>query len=84
VSTLKLRLLGLAFILMSFVALDALTAQGNSANGCPRRSSNEPCIQVIAYGQNPGNGRCCVFPTPCAVPPGWEVFFTAEECAAAE
>ena len=83
VSTLKLRFLGLAFVLMSFVALDALKAQGNSANGCPQRPSRGICIQVIAYGQNPGNGRCCQFPTPCAVPPGWEVFFSLEACEAA-
>lgn len=83
VSTLKLRFLGLAFVLMSFVALDALRAQGNSANGCPQRTSNEICIQVIAYGQNPGNGRCCQFANPCSVPPGWDVFFTLEDCEAA-
>lgn len=84
-STLKLRLLGFTFILMSFVALDALRAQGNSENGCPQRSSNEVCIQVIVFAQNPGNGRCCQFANPCSVPPGWgDVFFTAEECEAAE
>lgn len=83
VSTLKLRFLGIAFVLMSFVALDALRAQGNSANGCPQRTSNEICIQVIAYARNPGNGRCCQFANPCSVPPGWgPVFFTQEQCEA--
>jgi hypothetical protein len=83
VSTLKLRFLGLAFVLMSFVALDALKAQGNSANGCPRTTSNEICIQVIAYARNPGNGRCCQFANPCSVPPGWgPAFFTLEQCEA--
>ena len=83
-STSRLRLLGLTFILVSFVALDGLKAQGNSENGCPRSRSNEPCIQVIVFAQNPGNGRCCQFPNPCSVPPGWgDVFFSAEECEAA-
>ena len=81
-STSRLRLLGLAFLLLSFFALDSVKAQGNSENGCPQSTSNEICIQVIAYGRNPGNGRCCVFPNPCSVPPGWEVFFTAEACEA--
>lgn len=83
VSTLKLRFLGIAFVLMSFFALDALRAQGNSANGCPQRTSNEICIQVIAYARNPGNGRCCQFANPCSVPPGWgPAFFTLEQCEA--
>lgn len=81
--SLKLRLLALALILMSFAGLGPARAQGNSENACPRRQSNEICIQVIAYGRNPGNGRCCVFPNPCSVPPGWEVFFTQEACEAA-
>lgn len=83
--TLKLRLLGFALILMSFISLDTTTAraQGNSESACPQRPSQGICIQVIAYGKNPGNGRCCVFSTPCAVPPGWDVFFTLEECEAA-
>lgn len=84
-STFKLRIVGIAFILLCLVGLQNLGAQGNSANACPQRvgNPNEICIQVIAFGRNPGNGRCCVFPTPCAVPPGWEVFFTLEECEAA-
>ena len=81
-STLRLRLLGLAFLLLSLFAIDSVRAQGNSENGCPQSTSNEICIQVIAYGKNPGNGRCCVFPNPCSVPGGWEVFFTAEACEA--
>lgn len=82
--TFKLRLLGLAFILMSFVSLNGAQAQGNSAHGCPNRVSNEPCIQVIVFAQNPGNGRCCQFANPCSVPPGFgETFFTLEECEAA-
>ena len=81
--SLKLRLLALALILMSFTSLGTARAQGNSENACPQRRSNEICIQVIAYGRNPGNGRCCVFPNPCSVPNGWEVFFTLEECEAA-
>ena len=83
-SVLKLRLIGMAFILLSLAGLQQSNAQGNSANACPRRMSNEPCIQVIVFARNPGNGRCCFFPNPCSVPPGWgETFFTLEECEAA-
>lgn len=84
-STFKLRISAIAFILLCLVGLQGLGAQGNSANGCPAGvgNPNEICIQVIAFGRNPGNGRCCVFATPCAVPPGFEVFLTLEECEAA-
>ena len=83
-SVLKLRLIGMAFIVLSLVGLHQSNAQGNSANGCPQRTSNEICIQVIVFARNPGNGRCCQFANPCSVPPGWgETFFTLEGCEAA-
>jgi len=78
----KLRLIGIAFIFLSLVGLQRSNAQGNSDNACPRRVSNEICIQVIVFARNPGNGRCCVFPNPCSVPAGFETFFTLEECEA--
>jgi hypothetical protein len=81
-SPLKLRLAGIAFIFLSLVGLHRSNAQGNSDNACPQRVSNEICIQVITFGRNPGNGRCCVFPNPCSVPPGFEAFFTLEQCEA--
>lgn len=31
------------------------------------------CIQVIAYAKDPQTGECKEFPTPCAVPEGWEI-----------
>ncbi len=84
-SALKYRLIGLAFIiLLSVFALPEVNAQGASETACPQRQSNEICIQVITFGRNPGNGRCCVFPDPCSVPPGWDSFFTLEECEAAQ
>jgi hypothetical protein len=77
------RLIGLTFLLLSLVTLEGLRAQANP-DACPQPRSHEPCIQVIVFAQNPGNGRCCQFANPCSVPPGWgEVFFSAEECAAA-
>lgn len=83
-SALRYRLIGLAFILLSFAAQDWVSAQpGASATACPQRRSNEPCIQVITFARNPGNGRCCVFPTPCAVPPGFETV-SQEECEGGE
>ena len=83
-SALRYRLTGLALILLSVFALPEVNAQGRSETACPQRQSNEPCIQVIVFARNPGNGRCCFFPNPCSVPPGWEeTFFTLEECEAA-
>lgn len=67
-SSLKLRLVGAAFILLSFVALKPADAERR----CPQRSFNGVCIQVITFAQNPGNNDfCCEFPNPCVVPPGW-------------
>ena len=84
-SVLKLRLIGMAFLLLSLVGLHQSSAQGNSDNACPRRTSNEICIQVIVFARNPGNGRCCQFANPCSVPPGWgPAFFTLEQCEAGE
>lgn len=37
------------------------------------RSSGEFCIQVITSATNPITGAKRDFPTPCAVPRGWEV-----------
>ena len=33
----------------------------------------EICIQVITPARNPETGEIREFPTPCDVPPGWEV-----------
>ena len=81
-SVLKLRLIGIAFIVLSLAGLQRSNAQGNSDDACPQRVSKEICIQVITFARNPGNGRCCVFPNPCSVPAGFETFFTLEECEA--
>ena len=82
-SVLKLRLIGIAFLLLSLTGLHQSNAQGNSESACPQRTSNEICIQVIVFARNPGNGRCCQFANPCSVPPGWgPAFFTREQCEA--
>jgi hypothetical protein len=83
-SVLKLRLIGMAFLLLSLAGLHQSNAQDNSENACPQRVSNEICIQVIVFARNPGNGRCCQFANPCSVPPSWgPTFFTLEACEAA-
>lgn len=69
-TALKLRLVGIAFILLSLVGLHARNAQ---ANDCPRRHFNGVCIQVITFARHPGTGQCCTYPNPCVVPPGFQI-----------
>jgi hypothetical protein len=38
------------------------------------------CVAVIAYGQSPSTGACCVYPSPCHVPDDWTAYNTLEEC----
>ena len=49
-SKLKLRLAGLAFIVLSLVALGASVAPA---------SARPACIDVIAYGTNPATAAAC-------------------------
>jgi hypothetical protein len=65
-SKLKLRLSGLAFIVLSLVALGASVAPA---------AARPACIDVIAYGTNPVTGECRQFPNPCSVPPGWIISY---------
>ena len=64
----KFRLLGIAFILVSFFALGG---KADAAKECPTKHYNGTCIQVITYAINPNTGTCCVYPNPCVVPDGW-------------
>ncbi len=52
-------------------------AQKNSADPRgPRPQSGEEarvCAQVITPAKDPVSGKCASFPTPCAVPRGWQV-----------
>jgi hypothetical protein len=64
----KLRLFGVAFILLS---LFALGGKADAAKECPTKRYNGACIQVITYATNPETGTCCVYPNPCVVPDGW-------------
>jgi len=66
-SKLKLRLAGLAFIVLSLVALGASVA--------PVAASKD-CIDVVVYGTNPKTGECREFPNPCSVPAGWTISYT--------
>lgn len=68
---LKTRLIGLAFILLSFLALDS-----TSAASCPRKPFSGVCIQIITFATNPHTGECCVYPNPCVVPDGWETSYS--------
>lgn len=82
----KFRLLGLAFVLLSLVALGGVaeTAVAQEQSCPPGRNFQGVCIQVIAFAKQPGTGECCQFATPCDVPPGFgEIFFSEEECEAA-
>ena len=65
-SKLKLRLAGLAFIVLSLMALGGSFAPAAAVTYC---------IDVIAYGTNPATGECRQFPNPCSVPPGWIISY---------
>ena len=77
---LKLRLAALAFLLLSFLALNQSNAAGPIGGGgtadCPRKSYSGACIQVITYAINPLTGKCCVYPNPCVVPDGWQTSYS--------
>jgi hypothetical protein len=79
-SNLKLRLVALAFLLLSFVALKQTNAAGPGGgigtSNCPRKPFSGACIQVITYATNPATGQCCVYPNPCVVPDGWQISYT--------
>jgi hypothetical protein len=62
-SKLKIRLFGLAFVLVCTFALSG-TAQG---------AGN--CIDVVVWAINPATGECRQFPNPCVVPAGWQKFY---------
>jgi hypothetical protein len=64
----KLRLFGLAFILLSLFGL----GKANATKDCPQKHFTGICIQVITYARNPETGTCCVYPNPCVVPDGWQ------------
>lgn len=75
---LKLRLAALAFLLLSFLALNQSNAAGpggGTAN-CPRKPFSGACIQVITFAINPVTGECCVYPNPCVVPDGWKTSYS--------
>lgn len=74
----RLRILGLAFILLSVIGLTAASAQP-PADVCPQRAFHGVCIQVITFARIPGQIRCCTYPNPCVVPPGF-VIENAEDC----
>jgi hypothetical protein len=67
-SKLKIRLFGLLFLALSFVAL--ATATPTPANAC---------ADVIAYAINNTTGECREFPTRCSIPRGW-TFYSYTGC----
>lgn len=72
-SHLKLRLAALAFVLLSFLALERSNAADRS---CPQKPYSGACIQVITFAINPETGQCCVYPNPCVVPDGWKTSYS--------
>ncbi|MEA2600315.1 MAG: hypothetical protein QOF89_1307 [Acidobacteriota bacterium] len=66
-SKLKLRLAGLAFIVLSLVALGGSLAPAAAGSNC---------IDVVVWGTNPKTGECRQFANPCSVPPGWTISYT--------
>lgn len=63
----KMRLLGVAFVLVSLCAM----GKADAAKDCPTKHYTGSCIQVITYAINPDTGTCCVYANPCIVPDGW-------------
>ena len=63
----KLRLLGLAFLLATAFVSNTADAKPE----CPTKRFSGGCIQVITYAINPVTGTCCVYANPCEVPDGW-------------
>jgi len=48
----------------------------------PNSNDNEKaCVEVITPARDPQTGACHEFPTPCAVPPGWEQVEACDEHA---
>jgi hypothetical protein len=74
----KIRILGLAFILLSLVGLTTASAQP-PADVCPQRNFQGLCAQVITFARIPGQIRCCAYANPCVVPPGF-VVVAEEDC----
>ena len=74
-STFKLRLVALAFLVLSVLALEKTNAGPRPSSDCPRKPFSGICIQVITYARNPETGACCVYPNPCVVPDGWQTSF---------
>ena len=76
----KFRFAALAFLLLSFLALNRSNAAGPIGGGgtaaCPRKPYSGACIQVITYAINPETGQCCVYPNPCVVPDGWKTSYS--------
>ncbi len=62
-SKLKIRLFGLALVLIS--------AAGFGGAGL----SASDCIDVVVWAINQTTGECRQFPNPCSVPPGWKIYY---------
>jgi len=62
-SKLKIRLFGLALVLVSVFGLGG------------RSLSAGDCIDVVVWAINPATGECRQFPNPCSVPAGWKVYY---------
>lgn len=62
-SKLKVRLFGLAFLLVSLFVLGAAVRPAAA------------CIDITVWAVNPATGECREFPNPCVVPAGWKKYF---------
>lgn len=73
-----MRKLLLAVFLSLLAFLPTLEVAGSTCP--PPRSYSGACIQVIVWAKDPVTGTCCVYPTPCSAPTGWNLYFSPEEC----
>ncbi len=59
---------------------------GNEAGACPAPQPPPPdtnCIQAHAWARDPETQTCCLYPTPCNAPTGWQTFFSEDDCRSA-
>jgi hypothetical protein len=61
-SKLKLRLAGLAFIVLSLLALGSKVVTAND------------CIDLYVWASDPARTVCYGFANPCSVPQGWTIY----------
>ncbi len=84
ITRVALALLGATLLIPAAMAEDAIPPDDEIPKSCPlpRNPRHEGgfCAQVIVWARNPGTGDCCMYPSPCSAPGGWETYNSIFEC----